>query len=60
MTARSEIVRRAGQAILLRYPDIQYCTIDGVVGAVLAATVEADADDVVRSYMTEIGWRRWD
>ena len=54
---RAEVIKRAGDAILTRYPDIQYCVIDEVAAAVLAATIEADADDVMRAYMIQSGWR---
>jgi hypothetical protein len=54
---RAEIVKRAGDAILRRYPDIQDCVIPTVVEEVLNATVEAEADNVMRAYMTLIGWR---
>lgn len=54
---RAEVVKRAGDAILKRYPDIQDCIIDEVVNEVLWATVEASADDVMRAYMTITGWR---
>jgi hypothetical protein len=44
---RAEVIKRAGDAILHRYPDIQGCEIDEVAKAVLDATVEAEPDDVM-------------
>lgn len=53
---RDEIYLRAGDAILEKYPDIQDCVIHEVAKAVLDATVEAEADDTMRAYMTMTGW----
>jgi hypothetical protein len=53
---RAEVMDRACAAILGRYPEIQGCVVDEVVREVLGATVEADADDVMRAYMTITGW----
>ncbi|OBG32405.1 hypothetical protein A5671_07685 [Mycolicibacter heraklionensis] len=53
---RAEVLQRAGDAILNRYPDIQGCDIEEVAAAVLAATIEAPADDVMRAYTYMNGW----
>lgn len=53
---RAEVYKRGGDAILEKYPEIQGCVIDELARAVLDATVEADADDIMRAYMTMAGW----
>jgi hypothetical protein len=53
---RAEVNKRGVEAILRRYPEIQGCIIDEVVKEVLAATVEAEADDTMWAYMTLTGW----